>query len=92
MKIKGFVIAQAYKKTDVGVKGDGLSDNFFKVYADKEEAYAFLSQVVQSVKRQIKYGVRGKDNLDKDTQLDFCVTECEVEIPEDKMLERGWTV
>ncbi len=92
MKVSGgFIITQAVAKQFEGLKGDGIEGhNFFRIYKTKEDAYDFLSTVVNNIKLEIRVGYRAQNNLNPEEGLDFCVTECTVDIPNDKMLERGW--
>lgn len=91
MKFSGFIVAQAVAKQFEGLKGDGIEGhNFVIVYVHKEAAYKSLGIILENIKRGMKYGLRQKDNLDPNVSLDFCITECTIDIPEDKMLKRGW--
>lgn len=93
MKIKGFVITQAeYGKKFVGIKSPdtNLSMKFGMVFTSEEDARNYLAGVIKHIKKEISLGLRSKDNLNPDKELDFCVTECEMNIPEEKMLKRGW--
>lgn len=95
MKIKGYIIAQAIKKQFQGFKGSGsLNDGeeYLKIYDNEESARLFLSKVLLTIKEEMRHSTRVPETLDPDKWLDFCITECEIDVQEDKMIKRGWII
>lgn len=95
MKIKGYIIAQALKKELQGFKGSGSpidGEDYLKIYDTEELARSYLTECLAVVKEEMRKGHRVPETLDPDKWLDFCVTECEVDIPEDKMIKREWKI
>jgi hypothetical protein len=89
MKIKGYVICQAVRKEFEGIK----AESFWRaglVFQDKEDAYNYLASVIKNRKREIKLGDRESWNLDPDKCLDFCISEAEIIIDDNKMLLKSW--
>lgn len=93
MKIKVYVIAQAFAKTFQGLKTPDNMAAFeaFVVFLSKESAYSYLRQVVERRRHEIGIGLRDDFNLDPDVSLDFCISEAEIEINEERMRSKDWT-
>ncbi len=96
MKKTYYIINQAVAKEYKGIKGiefggkaTGVS-NTGLFFSNEESAYDYLRNVILQVKREIKLGIRPQNNLNKEESLDFCVTSVEFDIPEEKMIGRGW--
>ncbi len=92
MKIKAFVIAQREYAKKIGFKAPSLAHNCGLFFNTEEDARAWLADVILNVKDDIQHGRRMSDALDPIKGLDFCITECGIDIPEDKMLKRGWVI
>lgn len=91
MKFKGWTIAQAYKKEFQGFKPH-LEDNQYAClfYTRKEDAREALVKLMANWQHEQSIGWRTKDNFDKETGLDFLITEIEFEAKDEPMLKRGW--
>ncbi len=89
---EGWIILQAVAKKTIGIKGDGLHDNFMKVYATKEDAKDFLMKVIRDVQKGIRAGLRSTDNLDKEKSLDWLIEKITLRIPTKNMKHRGWEI
>ncbi len=90
MEIKGYVILQAVGKKNIGIKGDGNCDWYYRVYPKKEDAMDFLRMVIMNVKKEQGQGLRPKNNLNADESLDFYIQEVKVKIPTKETKSRGW--
>lgn len=95
MKYKGYVVCQAVRKKFDGVKGIRLdhvktTEDIGVIFFTKEDAYAYLSSVIEKRKKEVELGLREPWNLDPDKCLDFCVCETELIFDESRMIEKGW--
>lgn len=89
MKIPAYVVCQAVKKEFNGIKGYGHTGYFFMT---KQDAEAFLMGVLDTIHREMKIGVRKENTLNPDEWLDFSINECMIDIPEEKIIGRGWNL
>ncbi len=87
--MKVWVINQAVARKYEGVKNEA-SFGGLMAFVTEEDARFYLSKLIKQIKLDMKYNKRGKDNLDPNVALDFCITECDLAIPKEKMLKRGW--
>lgn len=90
MKTKHWVICQALAKEFKGIKA--ASDELGLFFASEEEARKYLWVIIGNIKRDIMTGKRKPNALNADEWLDFCIQEVEIDIPEEKMIKRGWTL
>ncbi len=91
MELNVFVIGQAVKKEFVGIKSAEVIGRSVGVFfIKKEDAQAYLGEVIKIVKLEIKMGKRKENSLNKDEWLDFCITEATLDIPDERMKKRGW--
>ncbi len=76
----------------MGIKSPdtNLGMKFGMIFLTEKDARDYLAGVIKYIKDEIEHGRRSPDNLNPEKELDFCITECEVNIPEDKMLKRNW--
>lgn len=89
MKIDGYVICQAVKKELQGIKGAEVGGVGY-IFDTKEEAYKFLSEVIEMIKGEMKIGKRQKNSLNPDEWLDFSVEKVTTKIGNSKMHKKGW--
>lgn len=61
-------------------------------FPTREDARAYLLDVLDTVKREQKMGIRTKRNLDPKYSggLDFCITEAYIVVSKKPLLARGW--
>lgn len=84
------------QKKNPGLKMISVTAGFFSVavFPYKEDARIFLKDLIRAIKDGQRMGTRSERNLDPtfDGGFDFLILPCKVEIEDEPMIKRGWTL
>ncbi len=91
--VKGYTVCQAVRKEFGGVKAFSTPKfDAIAFFPTKDDARAYLADVLELRKAEIAKGDREEWNLDPEKCLDFLITKAELFADESKMKDRGWTI
>lgn len=93
MKLSLWAVLQAEAKEFKGIKvWHPQLCPVMAIFPYKEAAREYLRSVLENVYTGMANGSRTKNNLNPEESLDFLITEVTVDINEETLHKRGWSV
>lgn len=97
IRMNAYAVMQAValgKDGNIGIKSFQVPQwgNSMAIFPAKEDARNYLAGLLKTIHHEQSIGWRTKDNLVKETGLDFCIVEIQTYVDIDPLIKRGWNL